>query len=207
MMALLPVAYIFSLLLIFIVLPTQFLANEQYQWLYFQFHSDRHCESIIDYVHGVRVNECQRDPTFYLFWTNSSEFSTVSLGSYRVMINQTTDNDKNDDESVNSSVLLGVPPIFGGVTSEKTWTMSVERYQTNDCSGEAEIELQEGTIVDEWDTTDQCYQIADAQISLRRYGRSVVLHVAEGTKTPQIIGNQQQNTVSKPSLRNHFSKA
>jgi hypothetical protein len=52
------------------------------QWVYFQFHSDTECLSLIEYVHGVKVDECQSDKKFLNFW-NSSDQVTIS---YKVKV-------------------------------------------------------------------------------------------------------------------------
>lgn len=199
---------LFSLLVLFVSTGAQFIppivSGEEFQWLYFQFHSDSYCSSFIDYVHGVRVNECQRDPMFYAFWTNSSDFNT-DVGSYRVKVEETVMATDDDISVVDGPITLGLLPVYGAGV-EKTWTVSMVHYQTSDCTGEAEFEIGENAVIDGWQTTDECFHITNIRSSLRRYGRSVVLDVAEGSKTPQIIRFQQQNTAGHPSARNHLSK-
>ncbi len=94
-----------------IILPPA-MERRSYQWAFFQFHSDEMCTSFIDYVHGVRLGECQSDKRFLLFWNNvSTPFAASSSVSYR---------------------------LFGNNSDSASTFMSIvwmETYESDDCSG------------------------------------------------------------------------
>jgi hypothetical protein len=132
-----------------------------HQWMYFQFHGDTSCTSYIDYVHGVRVNECHTDSTFLKLWKNVND---AIVSSYRMRVKERDD--------VNGEL-------------QHMW---METYMTADCSDKGMVDV--GLGGKGWNATDTCHDIVDALTPLGRFGHSVVLHVVEDTKTPEVMVNQ-----------------
>jgi hypothetical protein len=63
----------------------------------------------------MRVNECQTDPTFLMFWSNISDVNPIA-SSYRMRVNST------DDE-------------------ERGRYMWMEKYETSDCSDQGVMDV------------------------------------------------------------------
>ncbi len=125
-----------------------------YQWIYFEFRSDPTCDSsLLDFTHGVRVGECQRDAIFLTLWSRLTRsiqrnndtvlVSDDEVNSYRVMAraspfavadNATSSNDNDGPRPLPESLSMDITSAVGEV-----W---IEKFSTVDCT----IDTSDGTI-------------------------------------------------------------
>jgi hypothetical protein len=167
---------------------------EAHEWIYFQFHSLNEgddaadCTTLIDYVHGIRLNECQDDLEFLAMWNSSDETTGAYLARYTSTMEQEGQEAKQE-------------PGLGLVWLEKfvSLTDCKQNLQNVEIATEIEIDMR-------WELNNCTIDDGEGHMGIFGTMRSVRLQYVKNTTTPSVIAHQPGFAIDTLylSARNHY---